>query len=404
VSASLIASLPRYRWGMGLLFCMFTLPVLAPYYASKGLSMAEFFYVEGIYRVAYFCFNAVTGYISDRWSRKKCLLLGAGFWCAGAGIIIATHGFWGIVVGEIVSALGMSFFTSPGRAYLYDALLSLGRAQEHPRLLSRQRATEHGCRMLAMVAGGFLFLLTPNAPQIAVLLTTSIAFYLFTRIDEPPLHKSQHPVGFTDYAQALRHIRAAPGLLPVMLFGAFMVASTVIVFWGMQPAMRAIGFPVQYLAMLMACAAGLTSFFSYISHTLIARIGFTRLVIIVYAAMLVALFLLGLVQHPLAILAFALNSFAFVITTNAFEDIIQQQVPSHIRAATLSFYTMLELGISAPLLFACGFLSEHASLAQALLAMAMFAAGAGGWLLWQVLQAYKTLRPAGEAGKGVENQ
>lgn len=388
-----LQSLPRYRWGMGLLFCMFTLPVLVPYYATKGLSTAEFFFIEGTYRLAYFFFNALSGYISDRWSRKGCLLLGASFWAMGASVIMLGHGFWDIAVGEVILALGMSFFTSPGRAYLYDVLLSLGRASEHPQALSRQRAIEHGLRSLAMAAGGFLFMAWSEAPQVAVLITTSVALVLFSGLTEPAYHHREETThSFADYRRAFHTIFfRCPGLPSLIFFSACLVGSTVLVFWGMQPVMRDLGVPPVYLGLLMAGAGAVTSFFSSVSHKIIDFFGVKRLAFILFVLMLCSLLTLMLVRHPVAMLAFIMNSFIFVTATNAFDDLIQRQVPSNIRATTLSCATMCEMGFSAPLLFLTGALMKELSLGAALGASGSVIALAGSLLLVLFLKAYPRL-------------
>lgn len=391
-------SLPRYRFGMGFLFCMFTLPVLVPYYASKGLSTAEFFFIEGIYRFAYFLFNFLSGYISDRWSRKGCLLIGAALWASGTAIIISTHGFWGVALGEITLALGMSFFTSPGRAYLYDALLSLGRGGEHPRALSRQRATEHAMRSAAMAVGGFLFVWWAEAPQVAVLITTTISLLLFSGLREPPQHEAQvGQFSIANYKKTFRTIFfECPGLPALIFFSALLIGSTVLVFWGMQPVMRDIGVAPQHFGLFMAGAGLVTSFFSSISHRIIDVVGITRLAYLLFAAMMLSLLTLIFVHHPLAMLAFILNSFIFVTATNAFDDLIQRQVPSAIRATTLSAATLCEMGFSAPLLLMTGFLMGTHSLGTSLIYMCALIFVLGLILLALFLKDYPKLKQAYE--------
>jgi MFS family permease len=385
----------RYRWGMGLLFCMFPLAVLMPYYVSKGLSPAQFFYIEALYRVAYFLFNGLTGYISDRWSRKGCLIIGACCWWLGAFTIFLGHGFWGVALGEVIFALGMAFYVSSGRAWLYDMLLSENRSHDHPRQLSLQRSIEHGLRAFAMAAGGFMFVAWSELPQVAVLFTTALSIAVFTTLPEPRMHeaKAQDGFGWKSYMEVARAVTARPGLPELMVFGAFLVGSTTLVFWGIQPAMRQAEMSVPLFSILFALVGFATSFFSHFSHRIIEKIGIKKLALILLLIALGCMAVLSLVHHPIAMLALVLNAFVFVTATNAFEDLIHRQIPSSMRAGTHSFYVMLEMLASAPILFLTGLLMEWTNLSVALALMTALFGGMGFLLLRRLFRVLPALAP-----------
>lgn len=391
---SLNVALPRYRLGFSLLFCLFTLPVLAPYYANKGVGAADFFTIEALFRIAYFVFSFFTGLISDRWNRRGCLLLGTALWWVGGFTIFAGHGFWMVALGEIILAFGMAFFVSSGRAYLYDLLLSLDRAQEHPKELARQRGLENTVRMLATAAGGFLFVVWSEIPQLAVLVTTAVAGFILWRLPEPPRHRNTDKIAHLGDMLAVFHriITRHPGLIQLMLYGSALVSLTVIVFWGMQPVMRAINFPIQYMGLALAGAAGLTAFFSAHGHKIVSRIRIERLILILLPIGFVEIAVVSLFQHPLALLVFVLNSFLFSMVTVGFEDLVQRQVSSDIRATTLSLGLMLDMLFSSAALFAMGQVAHAAPLSWAFILVGGAFIMLGGWLLFSLLKVFPALK------------
>ena len=66
---------------------LFVLPTVMLFYAFKGISMGDFFLIQGISNLSIFVMEIPTGYIGDLFSRKKSLILGMIFWHIASKIL-----------------------------------------------------------------------------------------------------------------------------------------------------------------------------------------------------------------------------------------------------------------------------------------------------------------------------
>jgi MFS family permease len=386
----------RYRTGMGLLFCVFTLPVLVPYYATKGIDASGFFFIEALFRFTYFLFSFFTGQLSDHGSRRGCLLLGASFWWLGGFIIFMGSGFWAVVVGEMILALGMALFVSSGRAYLYDLLLSFNRADDHPRQLSIQRSLENTTRMLATAAGGFLFVAWSEAPQLCAILTTTVAFGIFLYIPEPARHKPlESPASLMDLLKALHGVmKDHMGLINIMLYSASLVGVTTTVFWGIQPMMREADLPIPYVGLALAAAAGITAVCAANGHRIISRIGIKKILIILLPLSVFEMAMMTLFNHPLLLLLLFINSFIYAMVAVGIEDLTQRQVTSDVRATTVSLTLMFEMIFTSSAMLLMGIVTKVADLPWAFAVVGILLGLIGAVSLLFLMRVFSKLKTA----------
>ena len=90
---------------------LFFLPVVMLFYNYKGLSMGDFFLIQGIFSLAVFVLEIPTGYIGDLFSRKHTLIIGNFIWIAGYLIWIFGKGFWAVLSGELIFSVTLSLIS-----------------------------------------------------------------------------------------------------------------------------------------------------------------------------------------------------------------------------------------------------------------------------------------------------
>jgi MFS family permease len=56
---------------------MIIAPVLVPFFVSKGLSLAEVFYLQAVYATTIVLLEAPSGYFADLFGRRRLLIIGA---------------------------------------------------------------------------------------------------------------------------------------------------------------------------------------------------------------------------------------------------------------------------------------------------------------------------------------
>ena len=73
---------------------MFMLPVLMLYYEGKGVSVGDFFLIQGLSWIFVFLIEIPTGYIGDIFSRKHTIISAFLMWIFGYLLWIFGYGFW----------------------------------------------------------------------------------------------------------------------------------------------------------------------------------------------------------------------------------------------------------------------------------------------------------------------
>ena len=127
-------SVPSTLWLLRLgSFCsnfMLMVPVAVLIYTGKGVTVGDFFLIQGLFRLAAFLFEIPSGYLSDRFSRRKVLILGALIQALGFATLALAYGFWEIVFGEALCGIASALFSGTLEAYTYD-LLKRNNTQKH---------------------------------------------------------------------------------------------------------------------------------------------------------------------------------------------------------------------------------------------------------------------------------
>ena len=100
-----------------------------PFYLYRlNFNYGRMFILEAIFSVAMMLLEIPTGVVADKWGRKVSLLLGSLFLTLGFFAFGVFMAFWILVLGEVVCALGMTFVSGFGKAFLNEFLVveSLG--------------------------------------------------------------------------------------------------------------------------------------------------------------------------------------------------------------------------------------------------------------------------------------
>ena len=101
---------------------MLIVPVIVLVYTSKGITVGDFFLIQGIFRLAAFLFEIPSGYMSDCLSRRRVMIAGGVSTIAGYVSIALASGFWTLIMGEALLGIASALFSGTLEAYTYDLL------------------------------------------------------------------------------------------------------------------------------------------------------------------------------------------------------------------------------------------------------------------------------------------
>lgn len=231
-------------------FChnfMLVLPVIVLIYVQKGITVGDFFLIQGIFRLAAFLFEIPSGYMSDCFSRKRVMIAAAFFGTLGFMTIAVAYGFWAIVLGEALLGVASALFSGTLEAYTYD-LLKRNKTQKQF-LKEFGRVTTFGgiASFIASILGGILFAYV-GADGLLWIETIVASFAIFAFLFLPELlevrrvikHKDAIRDAITITTTTLKNPKLRNLILFPSLFGAF----TIIMLWIMQPIMETSHVPV----------------------------------------------------------------------------------------------------------------------------------------------------------------
>ncbi|MBR6363985.1 MAG: MFS transporter [Alphaproteobacteria bacterium] len=232
-------------------FCnnlMFVIPVIVLVYTQKGITVGDFFLIQGIFRLAAFLFEIPSGYMSDCFSRKNVLITGTIFSFLGFSALALANGFFSIMLGEALLGIASALNSGTLEAYTYD-LMKRNKSQ-------KQFIKEFGSIMtfgstasfIASIFGGILFvhiggdnILWLEASFVAIGMAAFIFLPQLTEIKR----KLKHTTAIKDAFSITYNTIKNPKLRNLIFFPALLGAFTVIMLWILQPIMENTHVPVE---------------------------------------------------------------------------------------------------------------------------------------------------------------
>lgn len=347
---------------------MFIIPVLIPFFQDNGVTIKQVFFLQGVFALVCMLAEIPTGYLSDRWGRKKTIVAGSVFGLLGMVAYGLSTNFTGFLIGEVLLALLVSFHSGAVQALLYDTLLETGEIPLYRRVAGRQSVLGFMAQAIVSVVGGLMAVYSLRMTVWATVVPFAIGLVLTFFLQEPKRHKlreEQHlDVMWRVTKQTLFH--NVP-LRSIVMLASVVGTLTLMLMWFSQPYQELIHLPLAWF--------GLTHATMMISGALASHIAISaerwlddRMLLLVIAGLIVGSYLgLGLVASfwgmPLLLLGRSMWG-AIIPVAN---DLMNRMTGSDVRATMLSvqsFASQLVAGVS---LLAVGYAAEVLTLNGAIL-------------------------------------
>ena len=348
---------------------MVIVPVLVPFFNSKGLDLAEIFYLQALFAAVIVVLEAPSGYFADLFGRRTALVLGSAIHGLGYLYLNFADSLLQLAVFEITVGISMSLLSGADLAILYDSQAALKREEntEHSSGIAQLGFTKSCAEGLGALSGGVLALYSFD---IMVLAQSAIAWACLAIalcLVEPPVHCEDHDRGKLRLAEVLRRLFLEDALLrrvvvaiPLYSLATFHMAWLVQPYWEQQGLSLAL-FGILWFTQSLTVALG-SKFGFYVERRLGAGGSLTLIGLLpVFGYFGVAL-APPAVGIGLALLLFICRGLSQVILVNA----LNRRVPSRMRATAnslTSFMFRLAFIITGP---AVGFLADSYGLGHAL--------------------------------------
>ena len=350
---------------------MITMPIIGLFYNSNGLGEKDVYLIQAGYSLATALLEIPSGYLADRWGRRRLLIAGSLLGIAGYALYVGSHTFWGMFFAELVLGIGASFISGTDSALLYDSLIVVGRRGEYFKYEGRVTAYGSFFETAGAVIGGsvaaWFSLRWAFGLQLCVAALALPAAYL---LREPPHNRSSH-ASLREIVNISRlSLWGGGSLSRASWMSAAAGASTLCLAWTVQAffiAVQADSWEATAVWIGLNLTAAMVSFWA---HQAAKRFAPQYLLLFVVVSLPLAYLSLGSLSLWLAVPGLVLGYIGRGLATPLCKDMIGSHCPSAIRATVLSvrgmqirlMFSLMGMGIA--------YLSAHYSFRLALFACA----------------------------------
>ncbi|MBR3511115.1 MAG: MFS transporter [Alphaproteobacteria bacterium] len=334
-------------------FChnfMLVVPVIVLVYTQKGITVGDFFLIQGIFRLAAFLFEIPSGYMSDCLSRKRVMLSGAMFALAGYVTIAIAYGFWALVAGEALLGISSALFSGTLEAYTYD-LLKRNKTQKQFLKEFGNITTWAGiAEFTAMILGGILYgFIGANILWIeSVFALIGIIALMFLPELLEIKRVVKHKEALVDAISITTNTLKAPRLRNLILFPSLFGAFTIILFWILQPIMETTHIPVELFGFYIGMNQLFAILLSKYAYKICEKFGEIRTSIITIATIIIGVIMGLLATHvssmPVIYIACAIMAItpSFRMLNNLqYNTLVHHSIKSNERGTVLSTRSMV---------------------------------------------------------------
>ncbi|MDO9478506.1 MAG: MFS transporter [Pseudohongiella sp.] len=381
---------------------MLIVPVLVPFFQSKGLDLAEIFYLQAVYAAVIVLLEAPSGYFADVMGRRLALIVGAAAHGLGYFWLNFATDFWGLMIFEIILGVAMSMMSGADLALLYDSEQALANAeQEHTPSLANLGFTKSVAEGTGALLGGVLAMWSFDLMILIQSLTAWVCLWLALLVMEPPrdgvIHdpagkNSQHAVSIREIWQHLA--KGDPILRRVFIALPLYSVVSINVTWLIQPYWDSMGLSLAMFGVLWFAQSLTVAVANRCGYALEKKTGAVFALFVIGVLPLLGIFGMAFGSNWIGIgfgfVLFFSRGLYQVILVNA----LNRRIPGKFRATLNSLNSLLfRFGfiVTGP---ALGFVADHYNIQTALLLIGVFSALCFVLITLPLIKAVRTLQAA----------
>ncbi len=339
----------------GLSFAWFPIPTIILFYQSHGLDLEQAILLKTILSLSILLLEVPSGYIADLLGRKFCLVAGSAVWIIGWLFYCGGNSFAAFAIAEILSGVAGSLISGADTALAYETLLQLGRESYYRTLEGILVAVAGISEALCGIIGAAIAeinLVYPFYLQTACLL---IYFCLALTLIEPKRHIE---VTARQQTQSLKTIVIdvffrSPRLRWLILLSSTFSTASFLIVWLSQSYLKQINIPIAAMGWAWALFHLLMSLASVNARRIETALGIKKAFLVMVLLVALAYILLGSINSIWGIAFIAIIYIIRGLKSPLILNLINQQIPSTIRATVLSlnsFAFHLSFALFAPVI------------------------------------------------------
>lgn len=275
-------NIDKLFWLNGLHMFLILMPIIVPFFQSRGLSMKNIFELQSIFSLALLLLELPSGYISDLLGRKRALLVAIIASGIGYTIFPYSRGFVDLVVAELFLALGLSLFSGTDVSLLYDSLEVLPKKKAPIKVLGQLLFFRQMGEAMAALVTSVLILYSTELPPFVQMVVSWLPLFVVLTIKEPPrrlMEKKKHKENLSHiYRSLFGHSR----LLTLIIFnGMVWGVATLVAVWTFQKYWSNIKITLSAFGYLWALTNFTVALTSRKAHKIEKRIGSSATLVLI---------------------------------------------------------------------------------------------------------------------------
>ncbi|MBI4714163.1 MFS transporter [Candidatus Uhrbacteria bacterium] len=350
-------------WGKALSKLNILNAIVTLFYLHRGVGIDEIFYLSIVWSLSTLLFEIPTGYLADRFGRKRTLILGAFLLALSWVATLFASGFPAFIIVFVIMSASFSCFSGTEEAFLYDSLKELGEDKEMTKYNGRLHSAHHFFNIIvptlgAWIAKDFVEFQFDILVIINIIATVG-GLFVFIFLIEP-----KHAKNVTDYEKGIFHesldtIIHEPFLFRAAINKLLIFIASFLVWRAYQPFLSEHGVSIFWLGIFYFLMHGIC----FVVHQRIGQIekiiGTTRSLF--WSVALIIIALVGVFVTNVSWLLFIFLLMTIVLETvrePVFAHAMNSRINSRSRATTLSNLNIFKAILDIPILFFAGWLAK----------------------------------------------
>ncbi|GJM12694.1 MAG: hypothetical protein DHS20C12_10970 [Pseudohongiella sp.] len=373
---------------------MVIVPVIVPFFMSKGLSLADIFYLQAVFATAIVVFEAPSGYFADVFGRKIALVIGSAIHGLAYLYLNFADDLASLIVFELMAGIATSLLSGADLALLYDTQKALSDDDdiEHSDGISQLGFFRSSSEGLGALLGGALVLWSFEIMVIVQSAAAWMCLALALLIVEPPYKKSNDKSNRIQIVSILRHLFTSdPILRNVVIAIPLYNLATFHVAWLMQPYWAEAGVSLAMFGLLWFSQSLVVAAAAKFGFVIERRYGAVFSLLLMGILPIAGHFGMAWAQGwsgiLIGLLLFASRGLNQVILVNA----MNRRIPSEFRATANSFTSFLfrlAFIVTGPIV---GYLAEARGLEMTLTALGVSSLLLFAFVMFPLIQSVKAL-------------
>lgn len=300
---------------------------------------------------AAFALEIPSGYLSDCFSRRKVIILGAAIYLFAHGWLYSGYGFWDIAFAEIMLGFAAALFSGTKEAYAYDLLKRMGREKDFLKENGSLSSYCQAASFIASILGGVLYSYIGDGILLVEAFAALIALVcvlLLPELVEVKRERKQETSAIADIASVVKMSVKNPAIKWFIIFPAMFSAFTRIQLWSFQPTMEQAGIALSLFGIFVGFNQFMRLVFSKYADAIFNRFATATLLKFICAMIfLVFVLIIACANIPLGPWTYLMLAFIFLwpaiqkLCALIFSAFIHERIKSTERGTVISVSSMV---------------------------------------------------------------